>query len=94
MIYSKIESCLLARRRRGIRPLSQHPILLSHDEQGAYHNLIRELKNDDLQLFCNFLRMTPEAPIRKRIEPLNPGNDTNFHRSKLGPKVAAPNTFN
>ena len=37
----------------------KRPFLLGHDEQGAYPSLVRELANDDLQSFCNFLRMTP-----------------------------------
>ena len=61
----------------------KHPFLLGHDEPGEYPTLVRELANDDLQTFCNFLRMTPEAfqDIHQHIEPLIQRSDTNFHRA-------------
>lgn len=76
------------RRRERRQRIWQRPFLTLHIQQGAYHNLLRELEEEEREGYRNFLRMSPQQfhLILSRVEPLLRRKNTNFRRAIDAPE--------
>ena len=65
------------------RSVWKKPWLEEHDNQGAFTNLVQELRESDQESFRNYLRMGPEAfdYLTDKVDPLISKEDTNFHKA-------------
>ena len=77
----------LLKRREAInkRKLWRKPWFALHDEQGVYHNLMKELEVDGGS-FRNYLRLTKDQfdDILARVQPFIERSNTNF-RAAISP---------
>ncbi|MBW0576543.1 hypothetical protein O181_116258 [Austropuccinia psidii MF-1] len=70
------------RRRRAPRKHWGRPFITQREAQGAYSNLVCEMRDNDVEKFINFHRMTPQQfdylleKVRPRIQKQNVSRDS------------------
>ena len=80
---------MLIRKKRNKRRRPRRwvlPHIKTHEEQGCWANLVRELRSSDVATFANFSRLYPELfdKILKLITPLIERRNT-FFRNYISP---------